>query len=71
MHGVVLTASHRWPSTEPGAYVELFKNLAGAIRNGDEPAVKWSEATAVIEMVELAMKSSREGKTLDVGNPDY
>ncbi|GLB33659.1 putative oxidoreductase family, C-terminal alpha/beta domain [Lyophyllum shimeji] len=55
-----------WPSTEPGQYIDLFKNLGAAIRGKAEPAVKWEEATAVIEMIELAHKSSREGVTLSV-----
>ena len=48
--------------------MELFRNLAGAIRNGEELAVKWAEATSVIELVELAHKSAREGKTLPVAS---
>ncbi|KAJ7283781.1 hypothetical protein C8J57DRAFT_1171656 [Mycena rebaudengoi] len=59
-----ITAS-TWPS-EAGSYAELFKNLAAAIREGAELAIKWEEATAVIEMVELAFQSSKEGKTIVV-----
>ncbi|KAG6837962.1 hypothetical protein H0H93_008356 [Arthromyces matolae] len=55
-----------WPSTDPGQYIELFKNLGAAIRHKAELAVKWEEATAVLEMVELAHKSSREGVTVAV-----
>jgi len=55
-----------WPSEEAGCYANLFRNLAAAIREGAELAIKWEEATAVIEMVELAHKSSKEGKTLAV-----
>jgi hypothetical protein len=44
----------------------LFKNLGAAIRNGAELAVKWEEATAVVEIIELAHKSSREGVTVQV-----
>ncbi|THV08696.1 NAD-P-binding protein [Dendrothele bispora CBS 962.96] len=55
-----------WPSSEPGCYVELFKNLAAAIREGAELAIKWGEATAVIEMIELAHKSSDEGVTINL-----
>lgn len=55
-----------WPSTDPGAYMDLFKNLAAVIRDGAAPEIKWEEATDVIEMVELAHQSSREGRTLDV-----
>ncbi|KAJ7638673.1 hypothetical protein FB45DRAFT_903512 [Roridomyces roridus] len=52
-----------WPS-EPGCYTELFKNLAAAIRDGADPAIKWQEATELIEMIEYAFKSAKEGKTL-------
>ncbi|KAF8076238.1 hypothetical protein FPV67DRAFT_1470921 [Lyophyllum atratum] len=55
-----------WPSTERGQYIELFKNLGATIRKEAEQAVKWEEATAVIEMIELAHKSSREGVTVSV-----
>ncbi|KAG6378870.1 hypothetical protein JVT61DRAFT_13150 [Boletus reticuloceps] len=50
-----------WLSDAPGQYVELFRNLAGAIRNNEELEVKWAETTQVIEMIELAYKSSKEG----------
>ncbi|EIW82438.1 NAD(P)-binding protein [Coniophora puteana RWD-64-598 SS2] len=55
-----------WPSEAPGEYVSLFKNLAGAIRNSEELAIKWEEATQVIEMIELAYKSSAEERTVEV-----
>ncbi|KIJ70244.1 hypothetical protein HYDPIDRAFT_104931 [Hydnomerulius pinastri MD-312] len=55
-----------WPSEAPGQYIGLFKNLAGAIRNNEELEVKWAETTQVIEMIELAYKSSAEGRTLEV-----
>ncbi|KAJ6599200.1 hypothetical protein DFH09DRAFT_28570 [Mycena vulgaris] len=54
-----------WPS-ESGSYTNLFRNLAAAIREGAELYIKWEEATTVIEMVELAHKSSKEGATLIV-----
>ncbi|KAF9498138.1 hypothetical protein BDN71DRAFT_1504258 [Pleurotus eryngii] len=54
-----------WPSTDPGAYIDLSKNLASVIRDGAAPEINWEEATAVIEMVELAHQSSREGRTPD------
>jgi predicted dehydrogenase len=56
----------RWPSDEAGCYVELFKNLAAAIREGAELAVPWKDAQTVIELVELAHQSSAEGRTLSV-----
>ncbi|CAK5275732.1 unnamed protein product [Mycena citricolor] len=54
-----------WPS-EPGCYADLFRNLAAVIREGAEQAVKWEESASVIEMVELAKKSSKEGVTVVV-----
>ncbi|KAJ7742463.1 hypothetical protein DFH07DRAFT_836550 [Mycena maculata] len=54
-----------WPS-EPGCYANLFRNLAAAIREGAELAITWEEATTVIEMVELAHRSSKEGATVVV-----
>lgn len=62
----ILTFILRWPSAQAGAYTDLFRNLATAIRDGAEQAVKWSEATSVIEMIELAKKSSKEGVTVKV-----
>ncbi|KAG6878111.1 hypothetical protein C0993_012115 [Termitomyces sp. T159_Od127] len=55
-----------WPSEDAGQYIELFKNLGAAIRHQEDLAVKWEEATAVIEMIELAHKSAREGVTVGV-----
>ncbi|KAI0265158.1 NAD-P-binding protein [Gloeopeniophorella convolvens] len=55
-----------WPSTEPGAYVNLFRNLGAVIRDGAEQEVKWEEAASVIELIELAHQSSRERRTLEV-----
>ncbi|EEB97467.1 hypothetical protein MPER_03211, partial [Moniliophthora perniciosa FA553] len=61
-----LSRFSRWPSNDAGCYVDLFRNLAAAIREGTEQAVKWSDATAVIEMIELAHKSAAEGRTIEV-----
>ncbi|KAF8974348.1 hypothetical protein BDZ97DRAFT_1647412 [Flammula alnicola] len=55
-----------WPSKDPGAYENLFRNLGAAIRDGEELAVKWEEATSVIEMIELAHRSAKEGATVQV-----
>ncbi|KAH9927152.1 oxidoreductase [Epithele typhae] len=62
--GTVVESS--WPSAEPGKYIELFKNLAAVIRDGAEPAVRWTESAEVIEMIELAHQSARERRTVDV-----
>lgn len=55
-----------WRSSEAGAYAELFRNLGAAIRDGAELAVKWDEATGVIEMIELAQESASKAVTVKV-----
>ncbi|KAH8106068.1 oxidoreductase [Cristinia sonorae] len=54
-----------WPS-EKGDYVSLFKDVAAAVREKKEQAVKWKESAEVIELIELAKQSAREGKTIAV-----
>ena len=54
----------RWPSLNAGCYTELFKNLAGAIRNGEELKVKWEEVLTVLEIIEAALQSSKEERTI-------
>lgn len=63
---LLITYSLSWPSTEQGRYAGLFENLAGAIRHGEEVAVKWAESTAVIELIELAHQSAKEGRSVAV-----
>ncbi|KAH9482820.1 putative oxidoreductase C26H5.09c [Psilocybe cubensis] len=58
----------KWPSIDAGCYTDLFRNLGGAIRNGEELTIKWDEAAAVIEMIELAHTSSKEGITRNDGS---
>ncbi|TCD66954.1 hypothetical protein EIP91_000732 [Steccherinum ochraceum] len=55
-----------WPSTAKGDYASLFKDVAAAVRQGKEQAVKWKESAEVIELIELAKQSAKEGRTLDV-----
>ncbi|KAI0824645.1 oxidoreductase [Trametes gibbosa] len=55
-----------WPSTERGAYVGLYENVAAVIRDGAEQAVKWEQSAEVIELIELAYQSAREERTLAV-----
>ncbi|KLO10162.1 NAD-binding protein [Schizopora paradoxa] len=55
-----------WPTLEKGAYVELFRNLAAAIRTGAETAVNWEEVIAQLEIIELAHASSKEGRTINL-----
>ncbi|KJA30068.1 hypothetical protein HYPSUDRAFT_126238 [Hypholoma sublateritium FD-334 SS-4] len=55
-----------WPSADPGAYIDLFRNLGASIRGAESPSVKWEEATAVVEMIELAHRSASERVTVGV-----
>ena len=64
--GSLLIFTCSWPSNENGSYIKLYENLAASIRDGKELAVKWEEATSVIQLVELARQSAKEGKTLPV-----
>ncbi|PPQ77371.1 hypothetical protein CVT25_010953 [Psilocybe cyanescens] len=61
----------KWPSTDAGNYTDLFRNLGDAIRNGDELAIKWEEAAAVIEMIELAHKTTMSLVDIRVDLPSY
>lgn len=62
----ILIAIGRWPSKAKGDYSGLFKDVASAIRNGTPQAVKWAESAQVIEIIELAYQSSKEGRTIEV-----
>ena len=66
VHVESLIFFYSWPSVEAGAWIELFRNLSDAIRKGADLEVKWDEAAAVIEMIELAHESSRKGITVQV-----
>jgi len=52
--------------SEKGSYNLLFENLAGAITSGVDLQVKFEQSVAVIHMIELAILSSREGRTVEV-----
>lgn len=65
----MLIATYSWPSTESGSYIMLYENLAACIREGAELAVRWEEATSVIQLVELVHQSAKEGNTLPVNPP--
>jgi hypothetical protein len=49
----------------------LYKNLASAIRDNAEAAVKWSQAAMVMLIVDLAVQSSKEERTIDVPSVQY
>jgi len=58
--------STSWPTLESGAYVDLFRNLAGAIRNGVQIAVQWEEVITQLELIELAHASSKTGRSINL-----
>lgn len=58
------TAISTWPSLDKGDYSGLFVDLALAIREGKEQAVKWAESAEVIELIELAYQSAKEERTI-------
>lgn len=54
----------RYPSV-PGSYPSFYKALGLAIRGQGEPPVKAEESLELIRLLELAHRSSIEGRTLD------
>lgn len=53
--------------TLPGNYSMFYQNLYDAIRHDKPLAVKPEEAADVIRLIELAIKSSQAGRTVEVG----
>lgn len=53
--------------TELGSYQSFFVQMAEAINNGAKPPVSAEDALWNIKLIELAMQSSRLGKTMKVG----
>lgn len=54
-----------WPSKAKGDYAGLFRDVAKAIREKTPQAVKFEQSAEVIELIELALKSSKEGRTIE------
>lgn len=52
--------------TLPGNYSAFYQNLYDAIRYGKPLAVKPEEAADVIHLIELIIKSNKEGRTVEV-----
>jgi scyllo-inositol 2-dehydrogenase (NADP+) len=47
--------------TEPGAWPEFYRRVAGALRDGGPPPVPPGEAVSVLEVIEAARRSSEQG----------
>ncbi len=52
--------------TEAGDYQKYYQNIYNAIANGDELFVKPRDAVNNIKIIELAIQSNAERKTLDL-----
>jgi len=50
--------------SERGRYQDLYLNLFDTIRNGAEPAIRWEEAELTMLITELAIQSSKQGRTI-------
>lgn len=54
------------PTAEPPTYSEYYRHLARALAGQDDVPVSGAEASVVIRIIELAVESSKQGRTLDV-----
>jgi scyllo-inositol 2-dehydrogenase (NADP+) len=52
--------------TEPGAYPAFYAGVERAIRTGAAPPVTVAEAAAMLEVVEAALQSAREGRPVGI-----
>lgn len=50
--------------TEPGCYQAFYRDIAGAVEQGTAPAVTAEEARNTIRIIELAMRSSKEKRSV-------
>lgn len=56
----------RYPTVLPATYVEYYRIFAKAIRGEGEVPVTAEDARDVLQIIELAKQSSKEGRTIDV-----
>jgi predicted dehydrogenase len=54
------------PTTEPPTYVEYYRVLAKALRGEGNVPVSPQDARDVLRIVEAAIQSSREGRSVDL-----
>jgi predicted dehydrogenase len=55
-----------YPSVQPTTYLEYYKIMAKALKGEGEVPVKPEDARDVLRIIELAIKSSEEGRTVEV-----
>ncbi|KAI9840271.1 MAG: hypothetical protein M1837_001806 [Sclerophora amabilis] len=56
----------KYPTIQPATYAGFYKTFAAALAGESEVPVQAEQARDVIRLIELARKSSKEGRTLDV-----
>lgn len=56
----------KYPTLPPATYVEYYRVFAKAIRGEGEVPVKAEEARDVLQIIEMAKQSSREGRTIEL-----
>ncbi|KAK6826773.1 hypothetical protein RU639_004571 [Aspergillus parasiticus] len=54
------------PTVDPPLYTDFYRKLAEALAGEGEVPVNPEESAAIIQLVELAVQSSKTGRTLDV-----
>ena len=51
--------------SEPGNYLEFYRGVAAAIRNGTEPPVTTEQGIAMMELLDAARLSARSGRVVE------
>ena len=59
--------AHPCPNITPVTYTAFYAQFARALDGTGDVPVRPEDASAVIRIIELARRSSQEGRTLDVG----
>ena len=53
--------------TEPGNYLEFYEGVAAAIRDGAEPPVTTEQGIAMMDVLDAARLSAKEGRVVEMG----
>lgn len=63
--GTLTVAGESWPvASETGGYIQFYRGVAEAIRDGAPPPVDPADAREGLRLIDLARQSAREGRTL-------
>jgi predicted dehydrogenase len=73
-HGTLTTVAYEkatpvkktYPTVEPATYVEYYKTFAKALNGQGDVPVAPTDARDVLRLLELALQSSKEGRTIEV-----